>query len=338
MPAEMYENDTMYSVRQAPWHLGTGTSVSMLDTAPERRAERMALAGQDFLVVENDVFNRVETVDPFGETAFRFVKLPGWKLLQRSDDNGILSVQRDSYSVVQNVVGHELFEALSEGARLDDGTGGTVKGGAQCYLTARIDEPQTVKGDSSPVYPYVVVTWAHDGSGAVQARSTNVRVVCWNTLTMSEAESRRQGTNFTFRHTAKVMERIAEAKEVIRGAREDRTAFIELANELADVPVSDEQREMFVQTFIPAPVAKVISPTVEENIRVARARVRSIFDGETIPEAHRNTAYGLVTAGVEYLDHLRAHRNSDTYLGRTLLREEPLKKALVPMVRKLVNA
>jgi hypothetical protein len=39
---------------------------------------------------------------------------------------------------VQNVVGHELFEALSKGARLDDGTGGTIKGGAVCYLTARL--------------------------------------------------------------------------------------------------------------------------------------------------------------------------------------------------------
>ena len=58
----------------------------------------------------------------------------------------------------------------------------------------------------------------------------------------------------------------------------------------------------------------------------ARAKVRAIFDGPTIPEAHRNTAYGLVQAGIEYLDHLRSYRNSDTYLGRTLLRDEPLKR------------
>jgi len=66
--------------------------------------------------------------------------------------------------------------------------------------------------------------------------------------------------------------------------------------------------------------------------------VRAIFDGPTIPEAHRNTAYGLVQAGIEYLDHLRSYRNSDTYLGRTLLRDEPLKRKLVPMVRELAAA
>ena len=72
-----------------------------------------------------------------------------------------------------------------------------------------------------------------------------------------------------------------------------------------------------------------------DNILRERVKVRAIFDGPTIPEAHRYTAYGLVQAGIEYLDHLRAFRNSDTYLGRTLLRDEPLKRKLVPMVREL---
>ena len=102
--------------------------------------------------------------------------------------------------------------------------------------------------------------------------------------------------------------------------------------------MSDELREKFVQTFVPAPVARVVSDQVLDNISEARAKVRGIFGSETIPEVHRNTAYGLVQAGVEYLDHLRTYRNRETYLGRTLLRDEPLKAALVPMVRKLVNA
>lgn len=334
MPAEMYENDRMYSVRVAPWHMGSGTDVTILDSAPERRAERMTFAGHDFLVQEKDVFARHVSSD--GNVSFR--KLPGWKMLTRDDTQDILHVARDSYEVVQNVVGHELYEALSEGAALDDGTGGTVKNGALCYLSARVDEPQTVKGDNSPIFPYVVVTWAHDGSGAIQARRTSVRVVCWNTISASEAEARRSGTNFTFRHTAKVMERIDEAKQVIAGARSETNAFIEMANELADIAVSDELREKFVQDFIPAPVAKVVSDRVLDNIITERAKVRGIFDSPTIPEAHRNTAYGLVTAGVEYLDHLRGYRNAETYLGRTLLRDEALKKALVPLVRKLVNA
>jgi len=336
MGHEMTEHDQMYSVREAPWHLGTGTNVLMLDTAPETRMARVEAAGHAFTVEEHDVYLRRE--QPAGEVsqpAPTFPKVDGWKALTRSDTDDILNVARGSYEVVQNVVGHELFEALSQGAKLDDGTGGTVKNGAVCYLSARVDEPQQVTGDDSPIYPYVVVLWTHDGSGALQARRTSVRPVCWNTISLGEAEARRSGRNFTFRHTKNVLARIEEAKRVIAGAREETAAFVELANELARMPVSDEQRERFVTTFIPKPEAEVISDQVLDNILRERSKVRAIFDGPTIPEAHRNTAYGLVQAGIEYLDHLRAYRNSDTYLGRTLLRDEPLKRRLVPMVREL---
>jgi phage/plasmid-like protein (TIGR03299 family) len=339
MPHEMTNTDQMYSVREAPWHLGSGTNVLMLDAAPETRMARIEAAGHAFTVEEQDVYLRLEEeADARGRSDVNFPKLDGWKALARSDTSDVLHVARGSYEVVQNIVGHELFEALSTGARLDDGTGGTVKSGAVCYLSARIDEPLQVSGDDSPIYPYVVVLWTHDGSGALQARRTSVRPVCWNTISLGEAEARRSGRNFTFRHTKNVLARIEEAKRVIAGAREETAAFVELANELARMPVTDEQRERFVTTFIPRPEAEVISDQVLDNILRERTKVRAIFESPTIPEAHRNTAYGLVQAGIEYLDHLRSYRNSDTYLGRTLLRDEPLKRKLVPMVRELAGA
>lgn len=349
MAHEMTENDRMYatkvsrvseteSVRGAPWHIGMGTNVLMLDTAPETRQARMELAGHAWTVEEESVYRQVTREIADGVSATTYPAVPGFKLLTRSDTGTILNVPRDSYAVVQNVVGHELFEALSKGATtLVDGTGGTVKGGALCYLSARLDEGRYVIGDTSPIFPLLVVTWAHDGSGAVQARTTTLRPVCFNTVSAGELEARRTGRNFTFRHTARVLERIEEAKAVISGARAGASAFIELANELAVIPVTDAQRELFIERFIPAPVAEVVSDRVRANIDEARTKVRGIFDSPTIPEAHRNTAYGLVSAGIEYLDHLRGYRNSDTYLGRTLLRDEPLKARLVPMVREVVG-
>lgn len=334
MAHEMTQDDQMYSVRIAPWHIGQGTNVIMLDTAPERRMERMQLAGQDWTVQEQELYRKVAGRDWADD---RFVAVEGSKLLTRSDTDKLLSVQADTYAVVQNVTGHELFEALAGDARLDDQTGGTTHSGARCYLSARLDEPAQITGDTSPIYPYVVIVWSHDGSGAVQARMVSVRPVCWNTVSAGELEARRSGRNFTFRHTKNVADRIDDARAVITGAREATSEFVELANELAEIAVSDETREAFVERFIPAPVTtNVISDRVLDNINEARGKVRSIFDSPTIPEAHRNTAYGLVTAGVEYLDHLRGYRSSDTYLGRTLLRDEPLKAKLVPMVRELV--
>lgn len=343
----MTELDQMFSVRIAPWHLGETNSIVLADHPDP--AEVLKVAGLDWSVEELELYRRLDreverqydSGAPSGfETVTTFPKLAGWKLLTRDDTGDVLHVAKDSYGVAQNEVGAEIMDALlGADTAVKYETGGSIHGGATCYLTARVDEPVVVNGDDTPTYPYVVVTWSHDGSAALEARSTNVRVVCWNTLSMSEAESARTGRRFTFRHTKKILERVDDAKAALSGIREERAAFVELANELAAIPVSDDTREKFVTTFIPAPESTVVvSDRVLDNIQNARGQVRSLFAGETIPEAHKNSAYGLVLAGTEYLDHLRGHRSTDTYLGRTLLRDEAFKKRIVPMVRELVAA
>lgn len=335
----MTEYDQMYSVREAPWHIGMGTNVIMLDTAPETREERIAAAGHDFIVVKEDLYRKVPNYQFTLAPPDDFQKVEDWNLILRDDTNDLLHVAKDSYVVVQNVVGHQIFEALSEGARLDDGTGGTTQNGAVCYLSARIDEPYEIKGDTSPLFPYIGVLWSHNGTIGFQAFNTSVRVVCWNTVRMAEMDSKRSGRNFSFRHTKNVMERIEDAKAVIRGARMDTERFVELGNELAAIAITDTIREQFIQHFIPMPESKfIISDRVLDNINDARQNLRNIFDSPTMPDELRDTAYGLLNAGVEYLDHLRGYRNHDTYVGRTLLREEPMKKKLMPLIRELVNA
>ena len=85
-----------------------------------------------------------------------------------------------------------------------------MKGGAVCYLSARVDEPQQVTGDDSPIYPYVVVLWTRDGSGAprpggpASGRSAGTR-------SASGGRGEALGRNFTFRHTKNVLARIEEA-------------------------------------------------------------------------------------------------------------------------------
>jgi phage/plasmid-like protein (TIGR03299 family) len=322
----MTKNDKMFSVREAPWHVNETNSV-VLDSAPESRDERMRLAGHDFEVLEEPVF------DGSGN------EIGTHKILRNSSTRHIFGIMADTYGTVQNSFGHELFEALSKGAVMDDGTGGTIKDGALCYLSARLDEPIQVNGDPNVTFPFVVVSWAHDGSASVSARSTTVRPVCWNTISWGEAVAVKAGTDFTFRHSAKVTDRIETALQIIQGTREQAGKFQELANELAELSITDDQREEFITTFIPAPASTVVlSDRVLDNLNEARSQLRGIFDSPTIPEVHRNTGYGLLQAGTEWLDHLRGYRSSDTYLKRTLLREEPFKAKLIPLIRELANA
>lgn len=324
MSHEMTQLDQMFSVRQAPWHMGMGTNVLILDSAPERRMERMAAAGHDWTVEEHRMMD-----------AENFEMIEEFKRLVRSDTGTTLYCPSMSYTVVQNVVGHELFEALIEGGNLTDATGGTTGGGAVCYLQGRLDEPRFVAGDDSPLYPYVGVLWSHNLTTSFQALEGTVRIVCMNTLKLAEAMGKRSGRRYVFKHTANVLEKIEECKNVIAGISQNTDDLVTVCNELGLLKAGPRARDRFIQTLIPEPPHIYITDRVKKNIDEARFNLANLFDGSTVPEAHKETGYGLLSAGVEYLDHVRAYQSLDTYIGRTLLKEEPLKKRLIPIIREV---
>lgn len=320
----MTQLDQMFSVREAPWHMGMGTNVLLLDTAPERRLERMVAAGHDWTVEEHRMMD-AETFDMIEE----------FKRLVRSDTGTTLYCPSVSYTVVQNVVGHELFEALIEGGTLTDATGGTTNGGAVCYLQGRLDEPRFVPGDPSPLYPYVGVLWSHNLTTSFQALEGTVRIVCMNTLKLAEAMGKRSGRRYVFKHTANVLEKIDECKSVIAGISKNTDDLVIVLSELGLMKADRGARDRFIRTVIPEPPRIYMSDRVKKNIDDARVKLAMLFDSGTIPEAHKETGYGLLQAGIEYLDHVRSYQSMDTYIGRTLLKEEPLKKRLVPIIKEV---
>lgn len=336
------EYEQGFTVRHPAWH---DLDIRLPDYPG--RAAAMELAGHDFEVIERNVFTRVN--DGFHD-------VDGWKALVAhggKNDGSLLNIARDSYTIIQNSVGWDIMDALlGEGVKYEGA--GLLKGGAVAYALAFLDEPQRAKGWDTDVYPFVCVNWAHDGSAAFRARATSVAVVCMNTLTMSEAESKKSGREFTFRHTKNVQARIDEARTVLQGVRGQASAFIALAEELTamrydttsgtfagslDPKRAADTEAKFISEFIPQPVGQVVSDRVIANIDEARALVRSLLAGPTVEGVGiRGTAWGFVQAGTEYLDHIRGARNSETKFGRQLLRDEPLKARLVPMARELVNA
>jgi phage/plasmid-like protein (TIGR03299 family) len=312
-----------YVVRQPAWH----EMAIVLDYYPGR-VEGMRLAGHDTEVIECPVY-----LGP-GE------RLNGWKALriQNADGtmrDGVLAVTQVTYTVVQNSTGWDVVDMLADqGAKYE--TGITLKGGAVCLVTFLLDEPTQITGDDSVIMPYGVVRWTHDGSGSLTARATSVRAVCSNTDDAGAAEARQKGTHFTFRHTKNVHERIDDAKMALKGIRLDHEEYVEAMEELAGIPVTEAQRELFVTQIIPMPTEALISDRVKRNVENARTGVRNLFDGPTIPEAHKLTAYGLRLAGVEYFDHVRPAKSPDTMVGRQLLRTEPAKVKLTKTIREVV--
>jgi phage/plasmid-like protein (TIGR03299 family) len=333
MPAYFDEG---FMVRIPAWH-GLGV---VLDDYPGRE-EGMELAGHNFDIEERQVYVGVPLETTDGEFDVFPHKAEAWKALVKSkpgdpSDGTVMHIAKTSYGVIPNYVGWDLVDALvGEGAKYE--TAGTLEEGRSCWVLAYLDEPVQIKGDNSPILPFLNVAWRHDGLGALTGRSTSVRVVCANTQSAAEAEARRLGTDYTFRHTKNVMDRIEDAKMALQGLRAQHQEFIDMANDLAKLKITKDQRTFFLSQFVPMPPEALVSDRVMNNIEEARAAVVAILNSTTVPDAHRNTGYGLWCAGVEYLDHVRRSNNLETKFKRSIMRAEPAKAKLHRVIKETVT-
>lgn len=372
MPA--YFNEGFF-VEKTAWHkLGT-----LLDSPPATRELAKTLAGHDYLVVErvNADLGGVRGGDPLTQEQFEAAKADrnvnlarvggSWYALSvNPDKKGLrieqinadgtfgplhdksLTVANDSFATIQNDVAYDFADAMVD-LGFTRWAGITLRDGAECALTFKLNEPITITGDTSVTLPYFVVSWHHDGNGALTGRSTSIRAECWNTVSAGEAEGKRLGTHFSIRHTEKWADRVEDAKKALLGLRKDIEAYRVVMEEFASIPVTHLQRDLFLNALVlDQTVASVsrfkgdvargaYSPRVQRNVEDAVGKARALFNGKTIPGDHRLTAYGLHLAGVEYLDHVRRAQSDATRIGRSLLRDEPAKARLPKLIREVVS-
>lgn len=338
--------ETAFTVRKPAWWDETGQFD--LDYYPGRE-EAMRLAGHAWDVIEVPVFSGFSRAQ-VAAMGLEPNRSNGELLRKETDvnhvrsDNGVtLAIHSASYERIPNSVAYDVAEAVLEGTGWKYQCGISMDEGRQNALTLVLDEPIQITGDRALIFPLVALSWAHDGSGSLKLRSTSIRNECQNTVSASEAEAKAAGTDFTFRHTKNVMERIEEAKKAIRGVGPAFDIFREKMEELASIPVTPEQRDLFVSTIIGdrdgvLSTNAATSARVKTNLENERAKINGLFFGSTIPERHLLTGYGLHLAGVEYFDHLRAYRSKDSYVKRTLLSDNPAKANLSRTIREIVAA
>jgi phage/plasmid-like protein (TIGR03299 family) len=319
----------MFSVRKVPWH----QEGVLLQDYPGSWDQARRLAGLDWDPVTAEVYS-ITSVSADGAPCLEPIE--GWKSIARSDTGAVLSLNRDSYTVIDHGEMGEIVEAVLAQPNVRWETAGVLDGGRSVWCLALLDEPIVLPGDASPTLPYLAITNRHDGTAACALRATAVRIVCANTFRAAELEGDRTGTTFSFVHKTNWRDRITQAREAVTGARAEMARYTELARELLAIPVSPVQRELFITQFIPKPPDGLITDRVARNVDEARTALRLIFGTPTtLPVAH--TAYGLVQAAGEYLDHVRTARSWETRLNRTLIRPEPLKHRALQLTRDIIT-
>jgi phage/plasmid-like protein (TIGR03299 family) len=327
MPANV---ESMFSVRQMPWHR-EGT---ILEDYPGDWDTARKLAGLDWDPIATGVY---ALTDLNADGSRHYEPIDGWKCIARSDNGTVLSINKDSYTVIDHGEMGEIVEAVLAQPSVKWETAGVLDGGRSVWCLALLDEPVELPGDETLTLPYLAITNRHDGTAACALRATAVRIVCANTFRAAELEGERTGATFSFIHKSSWRNRIEEARRAVTGARTEIRRYQELAHELLAISITPRQRELFVTQFIPMPPQGLVTDRVARNVEEARQALRFIFESKTTEQV-ADTAYGLMQGAGEYLDHVRTARSWETRLNRTLIRPEPLKRRALSLIREVVSA
>jgi phage/plasmid-like protein (TIGR03299 family) len=333
MSHNITKRDGLFSVRDAGWH----GLAHVFEGYPSRaEAQRIAHPWEP----ETDPLyrRRVTVLDGVEHATYELV--PHALAVYRNDTYDTLGVISDTLELVTNSEMWDIAEVLEGEDKTGEvryETGGSLRGGAKVWLLLRLREPLQIKGDpNTATIPYYALQNAHDGSGSFRGQATLSRIVCDNTAQMADLDASARGTEFVFRHTRNVREKIAQARTALAGWRTSVREFQVLAEHMLTLEVTPEQRELYVVEFIPMPAPHTISDRVVDNIENARDQLRAILAGPTTATIN-HTAWGLVQGSIEYAQHERRAASAETRFKRAYLDRDRLTADAVVLARQVVT-
>ena len=282
------EVETMFYTREKPWH-GLGT---MVEEAPSSE-EALVLAGLDWNVIQKPI----ETLDG--------IYVTGFKANLRDSDNKVLGIVTDRYRVVQN---REAFaftdELLGEGVKYE--TAGSLQEGRRTWVLAKLPQRYIISGDE--ITPYLVFMNSHDGTGAIKAAMTPIRVVCQNTLNLALSTAKRSWSTI---HTGDIGGKMKDAQYTLLYAEQYMDALGKSIDRLSQIKLSDRQVYEYIDALFPL----LDSPTEQQKKNLMRMKedVKArYFDAPDLKSMGKN-AYRFVNSVSDFATHAKPLRERTNY-------------------------
>jgi phage/plasmid-like protein (TIGR03299 family) len=299
----------MFSVREVPWH-GLGV---VLARPPATISEAIGASGLRWRVEREPIavdHREMVSLNEWWEP--RCEEIPGYWATVRQDTRQVLGIVGERYVVVQNEDAFRFVDQLL-GSSLQFETAGSLAGGRRVWVLATLPDHVQVGGDQ--VRPYVLLMNSHDGSTAVIAATTPVRVVCQNTLNWGLARARQR---FSIRHTEQIGRRVHEARRVLELSVDYYEQFRSTGNRLASERCSERQLRRVLDQLYPSGTEDRLSDRARGGREQVKQRIVELFlHGETQGNAPRSK-WAAVNAIVEYGDWHRPMRRGGERFARAL--------------------
>ena len=317
-----HQLEQMAYIGTTPWH-GLGNQLT-----PNQPIEVWAKqAGMDWRIESSDVSYMAQNergqniILPYEEQ----------RVLYRSDTHVPLSVVSQRYQEVQPKEILEFYRDLTEQSGFELETAGVLKGGKKFWALARTGQSHALRGGDVS-NGYILLATACDGTLATTAQFTDIRVVCNNTLAIALKGANANTGLVKVPHSTKFdaevvknqlgisvriwQEHMYEMKQLSerKVSQTEAAAYFDAVFNNTSLSIVEQEDNLikFYRNVADKNKAQAANKT-EPNGR-AMSKVMEMFNGQgrgADLSSAKGTAYGLLCAMTEFVDHERRAMSSD---------------------------
>ena len=224
----------------------------------------------------------------------------------------VLGIVGERYVPLQN---EDLFafgdNILDGGGRWE--TAGSISGGRVVFGSLALERETVLdpNGVADVVKTYLLINTSHDGSIAIQASITPVRVVCANTLNVALNRTRKKDgvkQSFKIRHTQTAAGKVAVARQALGMANSYMDAFDKMAHAMITKEITAQDFNNIILAAYPKPETDSKGSLKKWENKVDM--INDIYTGEFNGMISGN-AWGAFNALTERLDWYRSARSGN---------------------------
>lgn len=311
--------ETMFSVREKPWH-GLG---AIIQDYPASVEEGLKLAGLDWEVKMVPLF--------YGDTREKSKEAEGAVVISRATDNQFFGVTSKKYKILQNREAFSFVDNLMDnGAKFE--TAGALGNGERVWVLAKM-EPYNILGDE--IANYLLLSTSHDGTSAVRVNSTNVRVVCQNTLNLALQNAVRSWKT-KHMNAAGMQAKLLNASEALNLNNKYIKALSSFAEEVVKIKFSEDKVVDFIYELFPE--RKDMSKREKENLEYKRNALALTMEADDL-QNFKFTGWGLLQGVADFDYHFEGVRKVSSVQEKKMeyaLDGSPLLDRAVNVLEKMV--
>jgi phage/plasmid-like protein (TIGR03299 family) len=255
----------------------------------------------------------------FAQAEGRIIEVPNKHVVLRDnpETGGVESfgVVGNWWKPFQNEASAQLLADIVDQSGADLSRLGTLNGGRKTFVSMKLpghmEFTSPVDGSKDVTDLYLAIFNSHDGTGALSALVTPIRLFCANQQRMAESTAK---SRFAIRHTGNADVKLSEVRDLLGLTFSYRDTFVEQCEKLI-------AREMDnTEVFAAMRTVSQVDSSKTERIKSNRTKfAEDMFDvyrtSETVTP-FRGTAFGAYNAVTEFSDHYMSFKKEETVEAR----------------------